>query len=188
MRGALNRLAGILIFAALLVFAVLVGIEAASRLAGAGTQLGSIDYRSWWSAMSGWDPGTAAAATVLIGVGVVGLLLLLAELRPTKHAQTTEIGRAEHGRVLLRTRSIAPYLRGRVARQEYVRSSAPRVRVSGTAATVRDRPTTVRPWEEAEIDATRTAITQDLRRMGLEADTITIEPRAPSGRGTKQVR
>jgi hypothetical protein len=186
-RRVVNRLVVALLLAALAAFAILVAVEAGARLAGDDTQLSGIDYRSWWTSISDWEPSRALALTILIALAVVGLLIVLAELRPRRPERTVEIGRSSHGPVLLRARAVRPYLRDRLADRDYVQASAPRVRISGTAATVRDRPRTTRPWDDAELQDTRTAITQDLRRLGLEAETVEIEPRPPQGRGTRRV-
>lgn len=188
MRSVLNRLAVVVLLVALLALAVGVAIEAAARLAGAGAQLGPLDYRSWWTSVVEWGPSRAVTLAVLIGAAVGGLLILVAELRPVRREPLVEVGSTAHGPVLLRVRSVRPYLRGRLAEEDYVRASSPRVRVRGTAATVRDRPSTTRPYDKTELAATHTAVTQDLRRLGLEPLTVEIDPRAPGGRDTRRVR
>jgi hypothetical protein len=188
-RNGVNRLFMIVLLAALLVFAVLTAIEAGSRLAGGGPQLGDIDYRSWWSSAVDWDPGEVAEAAVFAAVALAGLLVLLAELRPSRaRSSTVEIGRSPHGPVLLRVDTVAPYLRARIDERDFVRASAPHVQVTGTTAEMHDRPRTTRPFDESELAETRTSVTHELERMGLEPATVVIEPREPSGRGTRRVR
>lgn len=188
MRRGVNRLVVALLLAALLAFAVLVAVEAAARLLGAGTQVSALDYRSWWTSVTEWDPGTALLLAILIALALAGLLILLGELVSRGPERTIEIGRSARGPVLLRTRMVQPYLRARVADRDYVRTSTSTVKLSGTTATVRDRPRTTRPWDEDELQETRTAITGDLRRLGLEAETVEIRPRPPQGQGTRRVR
>ncbi|MDX6555058.1 MAG: hypothetical protein QOD86_1253 [Miltoncostaeaceae bacterium] len=179
MRNGVNRLVAILLLAAIVAGCVLIAIEVIARLAGEGPQLGGLDYRSGWSEMVDWAPGRALQTTIFAAVGLVGLLVLIAEVRPRRRERTVEIGRSAHGPVLLRADSVAPYLRGRMDERDFVRNSAPHVELTGLTAELRDHPRTTRPVDETELAQTREAITRELRRMGLEPATVIIEPREP---------
>jgi hypothetical protein len=187
-RDGINRLVAILLLAAIVAGCVLVAIEVIARIAGEGPQLGGLDYRGWWTDIVEWSPGRALQTAIFAAVGLVGLLVVVAELRPRRPERTVEIGRSAHGPVLLRADSVAPYLRGRMGEREFVRSSAPRVELTGVTAELRDRPRATRPVDAAEVADTQAAITRELRRMGLEPTTVIIEPREPRTRPSEDTR
>ncbi len=182
MRDGLNRLVAILLLALVVGFCALTAIEVIARLAGEGPQLGGLDYREVWDEIVDWTPGQALQTLVFAAVGLVGLLVLIAELRPRRTERTVEIGRSGHGPVLLRAASVAPYLRARIDERDFVQSSAPHVELTGTTAEMRDRPRAARPFDETEVAETRAAVTRELERMGLEPTTVIIEPREPRTR------
>ena len=182
MRNGVNRLVAILLLAAIAACCVLIAIEVIARLAGEGPQLGDLDYRAWWTEIVEWTPGRALQTVIFAAVALAGLLVLIAELRPRRRERTVEIGRSEHGPVLLRADSVAPYLRGRIDERDFVHSSAPRVDLSGRTAELRDRPRASRPFDETEVANTRAAVTRELERLGLEPTTVIIEPRGPRTR------
>jgi hypothetical protein len=185
-RSGVNRLVAILLLAAIVAGCVLIAIEVLARLAGEGPQLGGLDYRGWWTEMVEWNPGRLLQTTIFAAVGLAGLLVLIAELRPRRRERTVEIGRSAHGPVLLRADSVAPYLRRRMDERDFVRNSAPHVELTGVTAELRDRPRATRPVDEAEVAETREAITRELRRMGLEPTTVIIEPREPRTRPPRE--
>ena len=182
MRAGVNRLVAAILLALVVAACVLIAIEVIARLAGEGPQLGGLDYRGWWTEMVEWRPGRALQTTIFAAVALAGLLVLIAELRPHRRERTVEIGRSAHGPVLLRADSVAPYLRGAMDERDFVRSSAPRLELTGTTAEMRDRPRMSRPFDETEVAETRAAITRELERMGLEPATVIIEPREPRTR------
>jgi hypothetical protein len=187
-RAALNRLLGIVLLGALVLFAAWVAIEAVARLLGRATHLLPVDYRSWWHTMQDWNPTDVTLTAIFVGVGVLGLILLACELWPRRGPRTVEVARAKQGRVLLRARFITPYLRARLQERSWVRSASPRVRLRGTTAELSDRPRAARPWDPEELQAADAGLREDLRRLGLEAGSVRLAPRAPAGRGTRQVR
>ncbi len=186
MRDGVNRLVAILLLVAILAGCALTAIEVIARLAGEGPQLGGLDYRAWWTEMVEWSPGRALQTVIFAAVGLAGLLVLVAELRPRRRERTVEIGRSAHGPVLLRADSVAPYLRGRIDERDFVQSSAPHVELTGRTAELRDRPRAARPFDETELAETRAAVTRELERLGLEPTTVIIEPREPRTRPRRE--
>ena len=45
-----------------------------------------------------------------------------------------------------------------------------------------------RPWAEGELAAAREGVSADLRRLGLEAQSVDVTPRAPRGRRAQRVQ
>jgi hypothetical protein len=188
MRDGVNRLLMALLLGALAVAAAWTAIEVAARLAGRAEPLLGVDYEALWADVQGWDPGTAVRLVIFLGMALVGLGLLALQLAPERDGALIAVGDDESGPVELNARSIAPYLRSRVTHAPWVRSSSARVRLSGTGARVSDRPETVRPWDPEELEAVRAGLADDVRRLGLDPETVQISPRPPSGRGSTEVR
>jgi hypothetical protein len=44
------------------------------------------------------------------------------------------------------------------------------------------------PWPDAELAAAREGVFDDLRRLGLEAQSVEVRPRAPRGRRAQRVQ
>ncbi len=73
-------------------------------------------------------------------------------------------------------------------RSDWVASAAPRVRLKGRQARVTVSPQARRPWADAELAAAREEVSDDLRRLGLEAQSVEVTPRAPRGRRAQRVQ
>ncbi len=187
-RNGINRLLVVVLAAALAVFALFVAIEAAASLLGEDGHVGPIDYRSAWRSMQDWNPSDELRTVIFVAVALLGLLLLALQLPWRRRQRTVEVARTNHGPVLLDTRGLSAVLGERIVRSDWVASAAPRVRLKGRQARVSVSPQARRPWAEGELAAAREGVSADLRRLGLEAQSVDVTPRAPRGRRAQRVQ
>jgi hypothetical protein len=177
-----------IVFAALAIFAAFVAVETAGILAGRETPIGPIDFPSAWQTIDTWNPGDGLRAFIFAGVALVGLTIVVFELRRSNGHTTVTIAEPEGGTVVLDGPSVRRFLKERLQEGDWVRKSSPRVRFSGSRALLRDRPTPNRPYDPSDVARLKEQVEGDLRRIGLEPDRVDIDPRAPSGRARERVR
>ena len=187
-RNGINRLLVVVLAAALAVFALFVGIEAVASLLGEDGHVGPIDYRSVWRSMQDWNPSDALRTVIFAALALLGLLLLALQLPWRRRQRAVEVARTDHGPVLLDTRGLSSVLGERIVRSDWVASAAPRVRLKGRQARLTVSPQARRPWADAELAAAREEVSDDLRRLGLEAQSVEVTPRAPRGRRAQRVQ
>jgi hypothetical protein len=176
-RHAINRLLAIALFSTLLAVGIAAAVEAVAALAEQGSQLDPpIEYREWWSDLSGVDLSETELALVAGGVIALGVALLLFELWPSRRDPRAVIAEAESGRAELRVSSLQPYLEDRLRTLDWVRDPKLRVKVRGGTARVKAVPLASRLTAEADLGRARALVGSSIEEIGLEPGPITLSP------------